>query len=229
MSFLILIDVLIFLSGERTALFLLFLATLLIVILCTKLRIIRLLTFIISILIISIIGFKNDRVYERMVNHTINQLNLNNSDNTRIRVFSDHHESMYITAINMFTDKPILGVGTKMYRVLCDEDKYYHSEIACSTHPHNLYVQLLAETGVIGAFPVIILYLTISFYLLLHLYSFLFRKKVIISDYQVCLLIAFIITLCPIVPSNNFFNNWHSAMVFLPVGLFLRDYYKDAK
>jgi len=229
MSFLILIDILVFLSGERTALFLLFLATSLIVILCTKLRIIRLLTFIISILIIILIGYKNDRVYERMVVHTMSQININNSDDKRLRVFSDHHESMYKTAINMFVDKPILGVGPKMYRKLCDDDRYYVSDIACSTHPHSLYIQLLAETGAIGAIPVIVLYLSISFYLLCHFLSLLLRKTGLITDYQVCLLIAFIVTLWPLAPSNNFFNNWHSALLFLPVGFFLCDHLGNSK
>jgi len=229
MSFLILIDVLVFLSGERTALFLLFLATSLIVILCTKLRAIRFFTFIISILIIIFIGYKNDRVYERMVVHTMDQINLNSSDETPLRVFSIHHEAMYIAAINMFEDKPILGVGTKMYRKLCDDDRYYYSSISCSTHPHNLYVQLLAETGVIGALPVIILYLSISFYLLRHFYRLLFRKTGLISDYQVCLLVAFVVILWPFAPSNNFFNNWHSAMLFLPAGFFLCDHLSHDK
>ena len=227
MSFLILIDVLIFLSGERTALFLLLLATLLIIILCTKLRIIRLLTFIISILVISIIGFKNDIVYERMVVHTIDQLNLNNSDDTGIKAFSSHHESMYITAINMFIDKPIFGVGTKMYRVLCDDERYNYNDISCSTHPHNLYIQLLAETGIVGIIPVIILYFSISFYLFRHLLSIISGKGKLITDYQICLLIALIVTLWPFSPSNNFFNNWHSAMLFLPVGFFLKDYLRE--
>ena len=32
----------------------------------------------------------------------------------------------------------------------------------CSTHPHNIYIQLLAETGIIGTLPIIILFLLVT-------------------------------------------------------------------
>ena len=54
------------------------------------------------------------------------------------------------TAFNMFLDKPILGHGPKMFRVICKNEKYQVGIKPCDTHPHNFYIQLLAETGIIG-------------------------------------------------------------------------------
>ena len=57
----------------------------------------------------------------------------------------------------MFLDRPIIGHGPKMFRIKCSDPKYAEllepqNEVisSCMTHPHNFYIQLLAETGLIG-------------------------------------------------------------------------------
>ena len=37
-----------------------------------------------------------------------------------------------------------------MFSVKCKDEKYATGITPCMTHPHNFYVQLLAETGIIG-------------------------------------------------------------------------------
>jgi len=50
----------------------------------------------------------------------------------------------------MFKDKPILGHGPKLFRIVCKDYKYNKTEDVFSTHPHIFYLQLLAETGLLG-------------------------------------------------------------------------------
>ena len=47
-------------------------------------------------------------------------------------------------------DSLILGLGPATFRDLCPEIIGSSSEFVCYNHPHNFYVQLLTETGVIG-------------------------------------------------------------------------------
>ena len=47
------------------------------------------------------------------------------------------------------------------------------------------------------------------------------QKDVGLSDYKICLLISFFITLFPIAPSGNIFNNYVCFIYFLPLGFFL--------
>jgi O-antigen ligase len=37
-----------------------------------------------------------------------------------------------------------------MFRIKCKDEKYAVGISPCLTHPHNFYIQLLAETGIIG-------------------------------------------------------------------------------
>lgn len=54
----------------------------------------------------------------------------------------------------MFSDNKLFGQGSNTFRILCSSEKFRISDKneGCSTHPHNIYVQILAETGLIGVF-----------------------------------------------------------------------------
>ena len=58
-----------------------------------------------------------------------------------------YYYDFIIVSVKMFIQDPFFGVGPKMYRVDCLN---YANEFnfACSTHPHNTYLQLLSETGI---------------------------------------------------------------------------------
>ena len=49
-----------------------------------------------------------------------------------------------------FDTAPILGIGTGNYRIMCPDIMQELAEKACHPHPHNYYIQMLAETGVVG-------------------------------------------------------------------------------
>ena len=60
----------------------------------------------------------------------------------------------------MFLDNKIFGQGPKSFRYLCNDDRFKINKWSCSTHPHNYYIQLLAETGLIGFFTVFLIFFT---------------------------------------------------------------------
>lgn len=216
---LILMDILIFLSGGRTAIFYLGLFSILILILTKKYRLARLITLLISLTIILSILSSDNYVKERVINQTMSQMNINN-EQERIRVFSLKHEQHFKTGILMFLDKPILGHGPKSFRLECSNIKY-NFQNSCSTHPHNTYIQMLSEAGLIGFMIVFVAFSIVVFHLFKHFYYILIYKKYLFSDYEICLLICMLISLWPLVPTPNFFNNWINIVYFLPVGFFM--------
>ena len=123
----------------------------------------------------------------------------------------------------MFVDNPLVGQGPKMFRVLCNDVKFNPNEDinACSTHPHNLYVQLLAETGLLGLIFLLAFCFTIVTLILNHIVLFIKKRESLLSDFQICWIACFIMNLWTIIPSMNFFSNLRNVIFCLPVGFFL--------
>ena len=61
--------------------------------------------------------------------------------------FFSHHENYFKTALNIFNDH-IFWCRPKSLD-LCEENLYGINRWSCSSHPHNYYIQLLAEVGLI--------------------------------------------------------------------------------
>ena len=222
----ILVDVLIFMSGERTAFFFFYLSTFFIIILIKEYQIFRLITFIIAIICIFILSLNSSKLNERMFKGPALDMGIIESSKEPV-IFSEAHDSLIRTAYNMFKDQPILGHGPKMFRVLCKNEKYTAGAASCSTHPHNFYVQLLAETGIVGF---LFLFSALSYVIYTALRQFksiIFKQKRPLTDYQVCLLAGILISVWPFSPAGNFFNNWLMIVYSLPVGFYLQSiYYK---
>ena len=154
-------------------------------------------------------------------------------------LFSPDHHSHAVAAYKIFLDYKILGSGPNTFRYLCNNDKYlfYKSDVeyetdnslvsktnrftGCSTHPHNLYLQLLSEIGLIGMiipvlFQIVIIMLIVKS--ILKLYKNQNNNKL---RCEILILTSFFISLFPLFPSGNFFNNWLNFVYFYPLGFYL--------
>ena len=134
------------------------------------------------------------------------------------------HERYFFTALDLFKENIITGTGPNTFRKTCVNSKFINK--ACSTHPHNTYIQLLSETGIIGFLFIFMFFLYFMFISLKQFY-FSIKKKIYLDDDQVCLVSAFLITLLPIASTGNFFNNFLSIIYFLPIGFYLSSKLKN--
>ena len=141
----ILSDILIYFSGERTALGLIFISSIAILTFVTKFKLFRLITILFSVIIIIFISLSFPETKKRNVDYTIKQLGLNNEEE-QIHLFSPEHEKLIFTSYSMFIQNPFIGIGPNNYRNQCDDEKYSQGSESCQTHPHNYLVQLFAET-----------------------------------------------------------------------------------
>ena len=224
----ILVDVLIFMSGERAAFFFLNLSTVFIIILIKEYQKFRLLTFIIAIICVVILSLNSSKLNERMFKGPAQNMGLIKSSMDAV-IFSSVHDSLIRTAYNMFKDQPIFGHGPKMFKVICKDEKYATGANPCMPHPHNFYVQLLAETGIIGFLFLFSALVYVIYTALRQFKSVIFRQKRPLTDYQVCLLAGILITVWPLTTNGNFFNNWLMIVYSLPVGFYLQSFYGKNK
>ena len=225
-------------SGDRSALGLIILFSAIFFIINSELRK-KMLTILIFFLVIStIFTLHNPKIFQRNFIDTMGQFKGKyyesflkkefNETNFNFMIFSFHHQTHYTTAMRMFYDKPIYGHGVKMFRYKCKDFEFKPSaeiknsfgqskfRYGCSTHPHNTYVQLLAETGLIGFLFVFGAFLYISFEIVKYINKA--KKKYYPES---ALLIAIFVNLWPIIPTGNFFNNWLSIIYLIPITYYL--------
>ena len=221
----ILSESLIFISGDRTAFFNINLSAIFVILFSRKLLNLRLITLSSSALIIIIISLINPTAKERMFDQTLKQMNIildaeKPQNTTGLYIFSREHTHHYMTAYKMFLDNKILGVGVKNFRKFCNDKKYKVSNLSCSSHPHNTYIQILSETGIIGFIFLILIFLYFCFYTIKHL-TLRVRGKFYFTDFEICILSGIAIYIWPIIPTGNIFNNWLNIVMILNIPLLI--------
>ena len=145
---------------------------------------------------------------------------LENKEDPKIYFMSTDHHHHAIAAYKIFKENILFGSGSKMFRIICDK-RYKDASNSCATHPHNLIMQFLSETGIFG----FLFYFFSLFYVLFQMIKVI--KKIIIGpiadNYKAKFfyLVALLISLFPVLPSGNFFNNWIGIVSFLGLGMYL--------
>ena len=217
------IETLTFLSGERVAFFFINASSIMLIFTMKNYKTFRIFSLITSVMLIILLINFYPKSTDRIFGKTLSQLGFEKKIEKKIEkkyVFSIEHQNHYVSSLRMFKDNKITGIGPRMFRYICPLEKYYIFE-GCSTHPHNTYVQLLTETGVIGFTFGLIIFLLIFISIIKHIFNKFLNNKIIFSDFQLCLLSAIMISIWPFVPTGGFFNNWLNIIYFFPVGLYL--------
>ena len=228
-----------FLSGERSSFALIIISQFLFIFFIFKINFLKLF-FIFFILVSTIFVFLlfDNTLKQRMIDHTFNQVfyKVHQDENVvcnddvkdcyyKFRLYSISHQGHIQSSLKMFLDKPIIGQGVKMFRIKCNEEKFI-SNAGCSTHPHNIFFQILAELGIIGVF----------FYLIFYVYIFgkFFKNYILYKKnhsnliiFQNGLFVFFIINLFPFLPAGDIFNNYNSIKIYLPLGFLIYTLYKE--
>jgi len=127
--------------------------------------------------------------------------------------------NLFSTGIFIWENFPILGIGTGNYRHLCTDiivlAKIEGFIPRCDNHPHNYYVQLLAETGVVG----FILGSTLVMSILIKTLNF--RHFNCASDLCKVSFVIPLALLFPITSTADFFGQWNNAFIWSAIALSL--------
>lgn len=98
----------------------------------------------------------------------------------------------------------------------------------CTTHPHNFTLQLLSETGIIGFFYIIFIYIYFVSKLIKICIFRVFKSKMNHNPLEIMITASFVVILFPLFPNGNFFNNWISMISYFLVPFYLYSLSKKA-
>ena len=90
----------------------------------------------------------------------------------------------------------------------------YEFQNGCNTHPHHLFIQILAETGIVGFVFLLIFYLFIVKSLFVRLFEYITIGK---NSKDLIIYAYYFSFFFPFMPSGNFFNNYYSILLYLPL------------
>ena len=114
-----------------------------------------------------------------------------------------------------FEQSPILGVGTVNFRNMCPDIVGDLPNLQCHPHPHNYYIQMLGETGIIGfIFGTVFLW---SIIITLFKAGWRHRENVVLATAWVVPFGLF----WPIASSADFFGQWNNIFMWSAVALAL--------
>jgi O-antigen ligase len=122
------------------------------------------------------------------------------------------------TGLDIARDHPAFGVGVRNYQTACLDERYGPLLVGpnefkrCQGHPHNIYIQWLAETGAVGlvlygAFAVLALMAVIRA-------APAHRGDLLFGALAICLALR----LWPIATTTSFYSSWSTAPLFLILG-----------
>jgi O-antigen ligase len=165
--------------------------------------------FLIFTILILFISF-NDSAKNRYFHQVEKIFTKNGIDNYLI---SSPYGAHYNAAHKIFKEYPIFGVGIKNYRIESGKekyknDKYEWTHFRSTTHPHQIHLELLAETGIFGYFFFLIFILS-SLYLSVR--NYLKYKNV----FQFSSMLYVVFYLTPILPSGSFFSTFSSGLFWI--------------
>ncbi len=144
-------------------------------------------------------------------------LNVENPKSFSNKLENVKYFAHYDTAIEIFKNKKINGIGNKNFRFECHHKKYFKENIKfthkrCSTHPHQIHFELLSEQGLVGYFIFIVF---LFFYFKEKFFSDLREKNI----FKITLNFYLIIFLIPILPSGSLFATFNGFLFWFFLGL----------
>jgi hypothetical protein len=128
--------------------------------------------------------------------------------------YGSGHAIIYLTAIDVWSDNPIIGHGIKSFRIKCLTKLHLPNRV-CESHPHNYYLELLNDTGLLGTLLLVCAILCLITNKFFNFKYYEKNEKLLF----ICLLIIIIAEFFPLKSSGSFFSTTNSSFIFLILGI----------
>ena len=123
--------------------------------------------------------------------------------------------------IHVWQQNKWLGSGLRSLRQNCKNELRFMQKagfILCNNHPHNYYIEILADTGLVGFISVMVLFL----FSLINFFIFYLKNSNLKIEKKIAYLAPFLIfcaQIFPIKSSGSFFSTSNATLIFLVFAL----------
>ena len=216
------------LSGNRMPLMLFIFATSLIGICENKIRKYFIPLVLISVTIFTLIYNSNEKVKNNFDSFYFKIYQAVNSIYFKETIYK---KPQYLREFESFYDtwlmNKYIGGGIKNFRYYChvrpNIDK--NSKFICNMHPHNYYLEILTETGILGLILILLIFVNILY---LSFYKKYFSSSIIRNNNLIIpFLFLFIAEIFPIKSTGSFFTTGNTTFLFLIIGFLVALVRKD--
>ena len=113
----------------------------------------------------------------------------------------------------------LIGGGVKSFRENCKrrEIKNDYERTECNTHPHNYYLEIMSEIGLIGFLLVTFIFFSVVY----KSFKENYQKNIYSNKVIIAILFVFIAEIIPIRSSGSFFTTGNATFIFLLYAILL--------
>ncbi len=199
----------ILLTGERAASLLTLIAILTslglaILFAPSRYRLYGVLLGVVTIGIIVIVGLSSSRILAR-IDSLLDILN---------NFWTSPYGELFAAGLQVWREYPLTGAGMKNYQSACQTLLGDTLTDGCHPHPHNLYIEWLAETGIVGSLG-FVAFLTTLASVCIGLLKQQTENRVVGSLTSGC----FMLLLFPVTASQSFFSNWPAMLLWASLSM----------
>jgi O-antigen ligase len=139
--------------------------------------------------------------------------------------FSSNNAPSYLKEFSSFYNTWLLnkyiGGGIKNFRYYCHVKPivYSNNKFSCNMHPHNYYLEILTETGIVGFIIISIIFLNVLFLSLVKKYFLISTLKN--NNIIIPFIFLFITEIFPFKSTGSFFTTGNATYIFLILGLII--------
>ena len=129
------------------------------------------------------------------------------------------HRQIFLTSIDTWKKNKVFGNGIKSFRIDCHnilKEKLYRM---CSNHPHNYYLEILTETGIVGLILILAILTSFLFFIIKN-FNF-FKGERIEEFILLSAIISLLIEIFPVRSSGSFFTTGNATYILLITSIIL--------
>lgn len=132
---------------------------------------------------------------------------------------------LYQAAYLLWKEHPVFGIGLHKFRKSCMALMEPHGITYCDVHPHNFYLEWLAEQGLVGFALLMLVLVTAVVPTLKQAYRRICAGEIM----PVFGLAAIVVVLWPLIVTQSMFSNWAGMLYWFSLALAISAFNREGK